>query len=803
MKLLLCIYDYFRQHTLIAWLSFVLTVLLLVCLCLNLRFSEDITEFLPLSDLQKQQLSDYERLQNSDRIVVLFEGAETDRLIESVDLFETLLLERHPNWDTLLTAQLDIETYINQLCFVLQNPAFFLTENDYVSLDSMLSDNLFYHNSIEMVKKQMLMPIPTFQARLFPYDPLGLFSNKTAELLRLQTASDGFTHIDGYFFTADSLTALAFLKSPYGANETRQNKFLVEELEKICSSVAGEQHISVRTLGNPVIAVQNATRIKKDTFLTLGISVILIVIVLFTFFRNSKRDILLILLTTAFGYLCGMVAIAVWHKEISLVILGIASVIIGIAVNYPLHLVVHRRYTADTRTTLKEVLLPLVVGNITTIAAFLALLPLNAVAMKELGLFSAAMLLGTIVFSVLWLPQLMKNKTNIQQIALPKWLCHNRKKESPLSVGIKLSVIAVLTIGFYFLGKDIRFDNSLSNINYLTESQKKDFAMFAAKEIERTTAEYMFIQPLADTLPENLVHYLSVNNIPYRSAEQFFPTEKEQQKRIELWNGFIDRYKAVIISNLNSELAKQGFRPLACQPFFETLEKSVKTEKQNYFDAFDRLLLRSYYISDTIVPKKVTYFCPEKQNVGKVVADLKAEAVDVFSANMLQKQITQTLSGSFDYLGIVCSLIVFIFLWLSFRSIRLALIAFLPMAVSWVWILGIMKMFGLQFNIVNIILATFIFGQGDDYTIFITEGLVFENKTGKPVLPQYKMEILLSALFMLIGIGVLVFAKHPAMHSLGSVILVGMAVVVVLASVLPPLLYKLFFPQLNESAKSS
>ena len=215
------------------------------------------------------------------------------------------------------------------------------------------------------------------------------------------------------------------------------------------------------------------------------------------------------------------------------------------------------------------------------------------------------------------------------------------------------------------------------------------------------------------------------------------------------------------------------------------------------------MLLRSYYISDTIVPKKVTYFYPEKQNVGKVVADLKAEAIDVFSANMLQKQITQTLSGSFDYLGIVCSLIVFIFLWFSFRSIRLALIAFLPMAVSWVWILGIMNMFGLQFNIVNIILATFIFGQGDDYTIFITEGLVFENKTGKPVLPQYKMEILLSALFMLIGIGVLVFAKHPAMHSLGSVILVGMAVVVVLASVLPPLLYKLFFPQLNESAKSS
>ena len=44
------------------------------------------------------------------------------------------------------------------------------------------------------------------------------------------------------------------------------------------------------------------------------------------------------------------------------------------------------------------------------------------------------------------------------------------------------------------------------------------------------------------------------------------------------------------------------------------------------------------------------------------------------------------------------------------------------MAVSWVWILGLMGLTETEFNIVNIILATFIFGQGDDYTIFMTEG---------------------------------------------------------------------------------
>ena len=59
-------------------------------------------------------------------------------------------------------------------------------------------------------------------------------------------------------------------------------------------------------------------------------------------------------------------------------------------------------------------------------------------------------------------------------------------------------------------------------------------------------------------------------------------------------------------------------------------------------------------------------------------------------------RLTQGLSDNFDYIGIACSLIVFLFLWLSFRSLKVALIAFVPMMLSWVWIVAIMQIFGLQ-----------------------------------------------------------------------------------------------------------
>ena len=92
----------------------------------------------------------------------------------------------------------------------------------------------------------------------------------------------------------------------------------------------------------------------------------------------------------------------------------------------------------------------------------------------------------------------------------------------------------------------------------------------------------------------------------------------------------------------------------------------------------------------------------------------------------------------------------------------------------------------------NIILATFIFGQGDDYTIFITEGLIKDYRNGGRILISYQKSIILSALIMFVGIGSLIIAKHPAMHSLAEVTIIGMSVVVLMAWIVTPIAFNLF-----------
>ena len=166
-------------------------------------------------------------------------------------------------------------------------------------------------------------------------------------------------------------------------------------------------------------------------------------------------------------------------------------------------------------------------------------------------------------------------------------------------------------------------------------------------------------------------------------------------------------------------------------------------------------------------------------------AEEGVESVWTFTPKSMNESVARHLSQDFSYIGWVCGAIVFGFLWLSFRRFSVAVLAFFPMVVSWLWILGSMSVFGLSFNLVNVILATFIFGQGDDYSIFVTEGLLYEYTYGRKLLAAYKRSILLSAVIMLIGVGTLAFAQHPALSSLGCLTIVGMGSVVAATLLLP------------------
>ena len=145
-----------------------------------------------------------------------------------------------------------------------------------------------------------------------------------------------------------------------------------------------------------------------------------------------------------------------------------------------------------------------------------------------------------------------------------------------------------------------------------------------------------------------------------------------------------------------------------------------------------------------------------------------APDVTVIDKQYLTSKLLDVVTADFNQIGWMVSLLVFFVLLLTYGRIELALVSFIPMVIAFIWILGIMGIAGLQFNIVNIILSALIFGLGDDYSLFIMDGLLQEYKTGKKNLSSYKSSIVLSAITTLAGLGVLIFARHPALRSIAS-----------------------------------
>ncbi len=277
-----------------------------------------------------------------------------------------------------------------------------------------------------------------------------------------------------------------------------------------------------------------------------------------------------------------------------------------------------------------------------------------------------------------------------------------------------------------------------------------------------------------------------------RGCARFLCSRAEQERRLGLWRDFVSRRGGFLRSEISAAGREAGFSRRSFDGFFEVLDGEYESMAFECFAPVAESVFSGNWVSDSDsgVFDVVDVLSVEPENVAEVERRLRDAGIRCFDVTGLNSAAAGNLSSDFNYIGWACGFIVFFFLWLALGSVELAILSFIPMAVSWLWILGLMAVFGIQFNIVNVILATFIFGQGDDYTIFMTEGSAYEYAHRRKIMGSYKSSIVLSALIMFIGIGTLIFARHPAMHSLAEVTVVGMLSVVVMAYILPPFIYK-------------
>ena len=775
-------YNWIHHHRIMG--SSLLLMVIAVCLGLiaTVRFSENITDFLPVDEHYATSMKIYQDVASANKVVLQFVSESgTDSIIDYIEKYGELL----PEYDTLgwvadFEPQIDYSRILDVAEFVYGHLPYFLDEEDYVRMDSLMRDPEFNTQRLTWIADQISGIAGSYLLPVVQNDPLGM-GNRIAGILQQYQPETTLLQQDGYVFTPDSACCLVMIDSPFGGSESGMNGQLAEMLTEVSKAV-GSDNVQLRLTGAPVIAAGNAECIRRDTILSVSVSVILILTLLLFAFRRV-RAILYIVLSTAFGFLMALAGLALLGGEVSLIVIGIASVIIGIAVNYPLHYVCHSQEVSDSRSVIRDLVQPLLVGNITTVAAFLTLVPLDAVSIRQLGLFSALMLIGTILFVLVVMPHLPSvsrlklsatDDTVVTVSAMDRLIAH------PLSVILVAAITAVMG----WLSMSTSFDSDLSHLNYMTDIQRSDMKRLSLLQGQPDGVVVYFpsdIVTLEDSRQaiDSLIRLGIV--IDEKNPSFLIPSEGKQQQRIAMWQSFWQTHDYHSFFNQSRLL---GFSEEAFEPFQLLIEDSLPILHYEDFSILTHSILQGYCNSDYSVARLTVADQAD-------AAIIEAVLPGAFDLPSLNSKVTDALTADFNYIGFACAFIVFAFLWLSFGRLEVAFIAFIPMVVGWLWILGLMQLLDIHFNVVNIILATFIFGQGDDYTIFITEGLVrdYRQGTGHKILVGYQRSIILSAIIMLVGIGSLIVSDHPAMFSLAEVTIIGMSVVVLMAWILPPMLF--------------
>ncbi|HJY14188.1 MAG TPA: 1-acyl-sn-glycerol-3-phosphate acyltransferase, partial [Flavobacterium sp.] len=202
-----------------------------------------------------------------------------------------------------------------------------------------------------------------------------------------------------------------------------------------------------------------------------------------------------------------------------------------------------------------------------------------------------------------------------------------------------------------------------------------------------------------------------------------------------------------------------------------------------------------FYTISTLV--KVT---PEQRDAFVKSASAKNKLIAI-DRQQMNETFFSTLKTDFNSLVNYSFVAVILILFFFFRRIELVIVSCIPIALTGIVTAGIMGIFGIQMNIFSMIVCTLIFGHGVDFSIFMTSALQKEYSTGKNEIAIYRTSIILAVITTILGIGAMIFAKHPALRSISSVSLIGVFAALIITFIFYPILFKLFIS--NRSKKGN
>jgi predicted exporter len=619
------------------------------------------------------------------------------------------------------------------------------------------------------LRRRLAQPGGMLVSRTAPDDPLGLFQ---IVVDRIRGAKPTMSSGSGSFESASGDHAIVLLGLQSSPFDSERQVALLDDLEsefnRLNAEAGGQMVLELSGINR--IAVASEQSIRGDTNFISAVSVS-VVCALFLLVFHSLRHLAIAILTPLSGFAVAMAVALSSGDPVHGITLGFGFVLIGVAIDYPIHLMNHHALSplgTRPRETAARIRSSLLLSGLTTTLAFIALALSDFPGLRAMGTFAAIGIPVALAITLCSIPAFMRpsaKPTPAQQALghgfakLVGWLGARR--------GISAAIFAACAVIAAVGVPQLRWEDNPSTLiagdpALIAESDRvrgriEDFDSGRFVVGLAPNAEAALV--LNDQIHERLSKAIAAGDLDGMSSLHTFLWSQELQRKnleaLRLVPDLGDRIDRIYVQS--------GFQPGAFQNFTEAVATPAAPPLRA--DDFKGTALERTLDSLVELDGRwavVTYLrgATSGDAIRQSLAGLeRAHYVDQ----------TEIIAGVYQgyrhsmvrVLAFGCA-IVFVVLQLRYRSFRRGLLAFATAALAALATYGAFGILSVSVNIVSTISLLLVLGMGVDYGIFAVDGAQEPDLLGATL-----SSILVSCLTSVFVFGSLALSGQPALRAIG------------------------------------
>lgn len=575
-------------------------------------------------------------------------------------------------------------------------------------------DQALLPQQLALAKIKMTLPGNDAFTASFTRDPIGLTS---VIINRLNAGSGSFSTLyNDHFVSADKRHVFIFATPAFSPSNVEKGAAVSKSIRTLFSNV--KNHFPAGTefalTGGVVIASDSAKILKSDIQLAFVVTVIGLAILFIGAFGNLRIPLLFIP-PVVIGSVAGGMGVYLFIGEIHGLTLGFGIALVGISVDYLIHIIVSAGLKKNYKDVLNDIFPSIALGFVSTILAMSALSFSEIPLIKEIATFGLFGLAAAFAVSVTLCPMLGDKLKAFPKINLGLLL--PKKRTRPW----QFAGFLIASLVFLILAMGQSYDGDLRNLKSSSPEVEKDFRKIGKLLNEKGKRSFILTSSasLDESLYEceQLLKELAKNEIRNQSPCSILPSVKTQTKNLQ-------SFKKLDPDKLREMLDSSGFNTDAFLPFFNDLTSALAGDiaPLQIADIKDSILkqtIKGMHVNHNGKVYLLTSVLGDGQKGLRKIIATSGPAHTIFNFDEVSEKLEQIIRTELPVLvALSLSLILFL-LYFYFRSIRLALLALAPPLISTIWLVGSLSIFGYEFNIIALCCVVFQLGIGLDYAIYV------------------------------------------------------------------------------------